>query len=70
MSNNKKVKEVEYTHVALGTFQDKETKEWFVAHISYNPETGDCKFDKGISEPSELDAKNRFKITAANIGIV
>lgn len=68
----KKTEEVEnLNNTALGVFQHPETKEWCLAYIKYDAVTGNVKFEKAISYgTSELEAKDRFKIEAANSGII
>lgn len=66
------MKEATLTNDALGLFQDETTKEWFVAHLRFNPKSGDASVVAKI--PTGEKAKNfaieRFKITALKLDMV
>lgn len=65
-----KEKEV-FTHIALATFQNAETKEWCVAYIKFNPETGATQFEKATTHGIDrVEASDRFKIAAVNVGSI
>lgn len=63
-------KELEFTHTALSVFQNKD-KEWCLAFIKFNPDTGETKFEKATAHGmSQLDAVEQFKIQAVDTGNV
>lgn len=67
----KETKQETFTHTALATFQDKETKEWCVAYIKFNPETGSTQFEKATTHGIDrIEASDRFKIAAVDVGSI
>lgn len=62
---------VEYTNVALGTFQDSNDKLWKVAYVRYNPETKQATVEKiETSGDSKLHSTEAFKIAAVKNELV
>lgn len=72
MSKNKKEEVVsELNNTALSTFQNKETGEWFLAFIKFNPETGETKWEKAVScGESKVEAEDQFKIASYKLEII
>ena len=67
----KETKETKYTHTAICTFQNEDTKEWCIAYIKFNPETGETKFEKATSHGVDrIEASDKFKVAAVETGSI
>ena len=66
-----KMEKAELTHDALGVFKDPTTGEYHVAHIKYDPLTGQTgEFMKVAAGPSRDFGIEKFKIMAGTLDIV
>ena len=66
-------KAAEYTHSALGTYQDPKSQHWKLVSFRFNPLTGDVSSDIVVLQtfPDKAEIDYRFKVAAAielNIG--